>query len=108
MKIKKIFLTGLTAVVPFVITIYIVVGLFRFADSVLEKVVNRYLEIYLGYKIPGLGVILSVFIIFLLGLLIHVSRMKLLKGIESLFLRIPLVSKIYLPIKRIFEFLFFI
>ncbi|MCK4809578.1 MAG: DUF502 domain-containing protein [Candidatus Omnitrophica bacterium] len=107
MKIKKIFLTGLTAVVPFVITIYIVIGLFRFADSILEKFINRYLEIYLGYEIPGLGIILSIAIIFLLGLLIHVSRMRLLRGIEALFLKIPLVSKIYLPTKRMIEFLFF-
>ncbi|RKY29929.1 MAG: DUF502 domain-containing protein [Candidatus Omnitrophota bacterium] len=104
---RRTFLSGLTAIVPLVVTIYVIVGLFRFADGILGKFINKYLDTYLGYKIPGLGIILSVLIIYLLGLLIQLSRMRLIKGIESLFLKIPLVNKIYSPIKRIVEFLFF-
>lgn len=104
---KKIFLSGLAAIIPFVITIYVIVGLFHFADNILGQHINSYLERYLGYTIPGLGIILTLLIIFLLGVLIRLSRMKFTKWIERVFLRIPFAHKIYIPVKRMMNFLFF-
>jgi uncharacterized membrane protein len=106
-RLRKIFLSGLTATIPLVLTIYVIVGLFRFADGILGNFINRFSQRFFGFKIPGLGIILSLLIIFFLGVLIRVSRMRLMRGLESLFLRIPLVNKIYFPIKKIAEFLFF-
>lgn len=105
--LKKIFITGLTGVIPLVITIYVVVGLFYFTDGILGKFINKFLYDFIGHKIPGLGIFIAILIIFLSGTLIRISRMKLLKWMENVFLRIPLVDKIYLPIKRIVDFLFF-
>ncbi len=104
---RRLFILGLTAIVPVVITIYVIVGLFKFTDGILGKFINRYLEKYLGYSFPGLGILLAFLLIIFLGLLIHISRMRLLRAIESLFLKIPLINKIYFPIKKIMEFLFF-
>ncbi len=104
---KSIFLSGLTAVIPVVITIYVIVGLFQFADGMLGTHINRYLESYLNYTIPGIGIILSLLIILFLGVLLRLSRNKLRRFMESLFLRIPLVNKIYFPIKQIVDFLYF-
>jgi len=39
-------------------------------------------------------------------MLVRISRMRLLKAIEAFFSKLPLVSKIYFPIKKILEFLF--
>jgi len=39
--IKKIFITGLAATIPLVITMYVVYGLFHFDDLILGKYINE-------------------------------------------------------------------
>ncbi len=105
--IKSIFITGLTAIIPLVLTCYLVAGLFHFADGILGKYINKFLSRYIGYQIPGLGILIAILIILFVGAIIRVSRMKVYKWMEGVFFRIPLVNKIYLPIRRIVDFLFF-
>jgi uncharacterized membrane protein len=109
--IKRIFITGLAAIIPIVITIYVITALFTFADSILGKFINKYLHDYIGYTIPGLGIILSILIIFGVGLIVHISRMRIFRWMRSLFYKIstklPLVNKVYFPVKKIVDFLFY-
>jgi len=105
--IKRIFITGLAAIIPLAITIYVIGGLFYFADSILGKYINESLYQYVGYTIPGLGIVIAILIVFLLGIIIHISRMRFFRWIEGLFLRIPLVNKVYSPVKKVVDFLFF-
>ncbi|UCD15038.1 MAG: DUF502 domain-containing protein [Candidatus Omnitrophota bacterium] len=108
--IKRIFITGLAAIIPIVITAYIIYGLFSFADGIVGNYINKYLNEYFSYEIPGLGIILSILIIFVIGLLVHISRTRLFRWTARLlrmFLKLPLIDKIYPPIKRIVDFLFF-
>ena len=105
--LRRLFILGLTAVVPLVVTVYVIVGLFRFTDGILGKFLNRYIEAYLGYKIPGLGLIITVGIILLLGAFVRLSRMRVLRWVDKIFSKLPLVNKIYLPVKRVVEFMFF-
>ena len=44
--LKKIFITGLAAVIPLAITIYVISGLFYFADEVIGK--DRGLDLAIG------------------------------------------------------------
>ncbi len=104
--LRRIFFTGLAAIIPLVITIYIVVGLFNFADGILGKFINRYLYENFGYRIPGLGIIISILTIFLAGFILKLSRMRIARGLEKLFCKIPIVKSVYFPIKRIVDFLF--
>ncbi|MFH1503880.1 MAG: hypothetical protein ABIH08_00595, partial [Candidatus Omnitrophota bacterium] len=62
--IKKIFITGLTAIIPLLITVYVIGGLFYFADGILGQLINKFIFQYLGYKIPGLGIVIVIAIIF--------------------------------------------
>lgn len=108
--IRRIFITGLAAIIPLVITGYVIIGFFSFADGILGKYINWYLKEYFGYKIPGLGIILSIIIIFVIGLLVHLSRMRIFKWTRKslrLFLNFPLINRIYPPVKKIVDFLFF-
>lgn len=111
MMLKKLFITGLAAVIPLVITSYVVVGLFYFADGILGQRMNEVIHKYLGYKIPGLGIVIMILVIFILGGLVHLSRTKFFRWMENMFLgsflKLPLVNKIYPPIKKIVDFLFF-
>lgn len=108
--VKRIFITGLAAIIPIIITVYVIIGFFNFADGILGSYINKYLEEFFSYRIPGLGIILSVLIIFLIGLLVHISRMRLFRWMSKslkLFLKLPLINKIYFPIKTVVDFLFF-
>ncbi len=109
--IKRIFITGLTATIALVITIYVIAGLFYFLDGFLGKPINAFVYEYMGYRIPGLGILLGILVIFILGLLIHLARMRFFRwiyqGTAKLIFKMPLVSKIYFPVKRIVDFLFF-
>jgi len=104
---KKIFITGLTAIIPLVITVYVIGAVFYFADGILSKPINKFLYQYIGHKIPGLGIVIAILIVFFLGFIIHISSTRFVRWVERLFFRIPLVNKIYLPIRKIVDFLFF-
>jgi uncharacterized membrane protein len=109
--LKRIFISGLAALIPLVITIYVIVALFQFADGILGERVNSFLYKYVGYKIPGLGIVFVILIVFLLGLLIQISRMRVFswfsRWFEQMLFKIPLVNKIYFPVKKVVHFLFY-
>ena len=103
---RRLFLLGLMATVPVVLTIYVIIGIFEFADNFLGKFINRYFKIYFGYTFPGLSIIITFLLILFVGILVHLSRMRLLRAIEAFFSKLPLINKIYFPIRKIIEFLF--
>jgi uncharacterized membrane protein len=105
--IKRIFITGLAAIVPVVITVYVIIGLFTFADTILGKFFNKILQSYTGYKIPGIGIIITILIVFIVGALVQFSRIRIFRWLEKIFFNLPLINKIYFPIKRVVNFLFF-
>lgn len=94
-RFAKYFFQGILLILPIALTIYIVVFVFQLTDSLL----GRYF-IALGVDIPGLGLLTSVVLITLVGLLGNwfVSR-RLLDYIDGLFGRVPLVKSIYNVIK---------
>jgi uncharacterized membrane protein len=94
-RFAKYFFQGILLILPVALTIYIVVFVFQLTDSLL----GRYF-IALGVDIPGLGLLTSVILITVVGLLGNwfVSR-RLLDYIDTLFGRVPLVKSIYTVIK---------
>jgi uncharacterized membrane protein len=92
---------------PVVITIYLIVAIFNFADQLLGQYINIYLRQNLGFYIPGLGLILSLLIIFLAGFLgTHLLGRGFFKLLEKWFLKFPLVRQIYPAAKQIVNFMF--
>ena len=104
--LRRWFLTGLAVLIPIVITVYVIAGLFRFADGILGKYINHYVYLYFGVTLPGLGIIFSIIIILFVGALASFARLRMFKKLELFFLKFPLVGKIYNPSKRIVGFLF--
>lgn len=102
--IKRWFFTGLAALVPVIVTIYIIVAIFEFADGILGNYINNYLYLYFGYRIPGLGLIFSLIIIILVGVIASLARFRFFKWLERIFLGNRVVGKIYNPVKRIVHF----
>jgi uncharacterized membrane protein len=98
--LKNTFLAGLVVVVPIVITVLALFWLFSFLDGFLSPV---FYEI-LGKEIPGLGFLTEILVIFLVGLLAkNVFGSRLLRFIQELLTRVPLVRNIYPAVKQMVE-----
>ena len=110
-RLRTYFFTGILVTTPIVLTIYIFWKLFKGLDSILIDVINNLivpfgLKPYHGH-IPGLGIIVMVIIIILAGALArnYVGN-KLFRLGDWLVTRIPLISKIYIAIRQLFEAIF--
>lgn len=98
--IKKIFFAGVVVVVPFVITILALIWLFRLLDGFLNPILYQ----IIGREVAGLGILSAIVIIFLVGLLAtNVLGSRLLKFIQDIFMRIPIVKNIYPTVRQIVE-----
>ena len=104
---RKYFFTGLLIVLPILITIYLFVTLFLFFDNILGRYIAHLTVATLGYRIPGLGLLVFLLLIFLTGFFAtnFIGR-KFLLYVESLWSKFPVIKKVYPAAKQITKFLF--
>ena len=96
-SIKRRIFAGLLAIVPIAVTFWIFKLLFTFLDGFAAPILKR-----IGIEIPGLGIILTLVIVFLLGLLVtNVLGKTLFKWGERILAKLPIVNTIYKTIKQI-------
>ena len=100
---KKYLLTGLLVLVPLVITLWVLSFIIGILDqSLLLLPAAWHPDNLLGVHIPGLGVILTVGIVLLTGLLVrNVFGQQLLTYWDGLLRRIPFVNAIYNSVKQV-------
>jgi uncharacterized membrane protein len=103
--LKRYFLTGLLVLIPISLCIYIVKIVITLADRFLRFLPPSYNPgTYIPFHIPGFGIILTVAVIFFVGLVTaNFVGKKMVHGIEYLFARIPLVRTIYTGAKEIVQ-----
>jgi len=99
---RRYLVAGLAVVLPLAVTIWVLFAVFRFIDGLAGSLV-----IFLAgeeFHIPGLGVLITLAVIFLAGVLAtNIIGKRLLAFGENLLLRIPLASPVYRVSKQIFE-----
>ncbi|OHE27830.1 MAG: hypothetical protein A3J94_08055 [Syntrophus sp. RIFOXYC2_FULL_54_9] len=107
-KMRRIFLTGLAVVIPAGLTIYILFFIINVMDKLLQIIPAHYQpDTLLNFHIPGLGVIFTVFLIFICGLVTTSYLGNRLIGFgERIVGKIPFVRSIYQAIKRIADSFF--
>jgi uncharacterized membrane protein len=107
-RLKKIFITGLAVIIPIVLTLYVLIFLIDVMDSLLKIIPARYQpEALLGFRIPGLGVIVTVILIFTCGLVVSsYLGNKVVSFGEYLVNKIPFVRSIYQSIKQVSDSMF--
>ena len=94
------FISGLLVIVPLVISYQVISFLLTKLDSLLNPLVSG----YLGYRIPGLGIVITLLIILLVGFVVHsVIGSKLFRVWENFLVRVPLVRTVYTPAKQLLE-----
>ena len=105
---KKYFITGLLIWIPLIITIWVLKWIFDVLDqSLLLLPVEFRTESWLGVHIPGLGVILTIAVIFGTGFLAtNFVGARIVQWWHDLLHRIPVVNSIYSSVKQISDTLF--
>ncbi|ODA42990.1 DUF502 domain-containing protein [Desulfosporosinus sp. BG] len=94
-KFIGIFLKGLLVLTPLAITFYIVYKMFLITDGLFKGLLER-----AGLYFPGLGLIVTLTVIFLVGLLAsNWLTNRLLDYVDKIFIKVPLLGSIYGIIK---------
>ncbi len=95
--IKKMFFTGLIAIAPVAITFYILNFIFTSLNKINLPLLNKF-----NLNIPGMGVILTLVLVYSLGLFVNNYLGKILfVWFEKIITNVPLVNTIYKTIKQI-------
>ncbi len=104
-NLKNIFLTGLAVIVPVGLTVYILVFLIGMMDGLLTLIPLKYHSAALvGFHIPGLGIIVTILLIFICGLMTKsIIGNRVVRYGEALLDKIPFVSSIHMAIKKIVD-----
>lgn len=97
--LRRYFVTGLATLAPLVITLGLLVWIFRAADQFLGR--------YFGFEVPGLGLIVTILLVIAVGIItIHFFGRVVIRVLEGWLYRLPIIRKIYPPIKQLAQFLF--
>lgn len=100
---RKYFVTGLLVLVPLVITLWVLSMIVGTLDQSLFLLPPEWRpEFLIGFRLPGVGTILTLAIIFLTGLVTrNIIGNRLLMLWELLLQRIPVVNSIYSSVKQV-------
>jgi len=105
---KRWFFTGLVLLIPVLVTIYLFMAVVSRMDGMLHLIPAAYQPDHLlGFHIPGLGVLLTLLVVLLTGMVgaSFIGRWFVRLG-ESIVDRIPLVRSVYGAIKNVLETIF--
>ena len=107
-QLRRYFVAGLIVWIPLGITIFIGGIIVRQMDKSQRFVPEKYLpETWLGFAIPGLGIILTLLVVLITGLLVANFVGRSMVGFwESLLERIPIVRTVYSAAKKFAEVVF--
>ncbi len=100
--LRNYFITGVVVLIPIGFTLYLSKFLISLSSKIIPQNINP--NNYLPYSIPGIEIIISIlFITFVGGLSLSFFGKKILKIIDDLFKRIPLLRTIYTAISQMTE-----
>ncbi len=105
---KKYFITGLLIWVPLAITVWVMASIVGTMDRTLLLLPpDLRPEKLLGFYVPGLGVILTLAVVLITGLVTaNLVGQRLVRFWEGILARIPVVKSIYYSVKQVSDTLF--
>ena len=107
-RIKGVFLTGIAAIIPVGVTFYVFYLIIGMMNKLVRIIPARFHpDQILPFHIPGLGVIITLILIFIVGLVTksYLGKKAVVLG-EKLVGKIPLVRGIYNALKQLVEAVF--
>lgn len=106
--LRRYFISGLLVWLPIWVTILAIKFLVDILSYTLLLLPKEYQpDALIGFHIPGIGVVITLLVIFLTGLLVTnlLGRQLVARG-DAIIARIPLVRTIYLGVKQIVQTVF--
>lgn len=104
---RKCIISGLLVWLPIWVTLLVFSFLIEVLSRSLLLLPKHYQDVLLSYQIPGIGVILTIMVIFLTGVFVsNYLGGKLVSLGERIMARIPLVRTVYTGVKQVAETLF--
>ena len=101
-KIRNNFIAGVVVLIPIGITIYLTILLVSVSSKILPKEINP--DNYLPYDIPGVELLIAVFLITFIGWLsLSFLGKKMLNVFENILQKIPIIRTIYSAISQMTE-----
>ena len=101
-KFRNYFFTGVFVLIPIAISLYLTLFIVKISTKILPKEINP--NHYLPYDIPGLEILVAIFIItFIGGLSLSFIGKKFLSLFQNLINRIPILRTIYSGINQMTE-----
>lgn len=95
-RLLNYFLQGLLFTAPLAITIYILYLGFRYIDGLLEK----YIEVIIGFKIPGLGLAIILVLVTLIGMAGSSFLFRpFISMLDKFISKAPVINLIYTSLK---------
>ena len=106
--IRRYVITGLLVWVPIVITVWVLSVLVGTMDQTLLLLPHAFRpESWLGFYIPGMGVLLTLIVVLLTGLFTaNIIGQRFVRYWERAMARIPVVNSIYNGVKQVSDTLF--
>jgi uncharacterized membrane protein len=97
LRLRTYFFAGLLVLIPLIVTMGILSWLFNLLDGFL----GPYIYDWLGRPVPGLGLIATLILVFLIGVVTtNIVGRRLLSAVDEALHRIPLVRSIYSTTKQ--------
>ena len=101
-KVRNYFIAGVVVLIPIGVTLYLTFFLVSISSKILPKEINP--NHYLPYNIPGLEIIISIFLITFIGWLsLSFLGKKMLIMFNTILKRIPILRTIYSAIGQMTE-----
>jgi uncharacterized membrane protein len=98
--LKKYFITGLLVILPVWATYYVLTALLGVIDNILADIPAH----FLGYRIPGLGIITLMAVVLAVGVLsANYLGTRFVRLSDELLHKVPLVRGVYFTVKQVME-----
>ena len=93
-RLRNYFLAGVVVLLPIGFTLYLTIFLIKISSKILPREINP--NNYLPFSIPGLEILLSVFIIIIVGgISLSFFGKRIVSIINDIFKKIPILRTIY-------------
>jgi uncharacterized membrane protein len=104
---RKVFIAGLLFWLPIWVTLLVISFIVELLGRSLSLLPHHTQTLLLSYQIPGIGVILTILVIFFTGIIVSNYLGGKVVGLgDSVMARIPLVRSIYAGVKQVTETMF--
>ena len=104
-SLKKYLITGVLVWLPLAVTVWVMTYVVNASDKLIQLLPEVWQpRHFLGFNIPGLGVIVAVLILFLTGAFAaNVLGKRIIDAWDRMLGRIPVVKSIYSSVKKVSE-----